>query len=258
VSAGSPSQHACPECRIAAGPAPPDLAVLRRGPFVVHRKPEAAPVPGWLIVAPIRHVEQIDALAPAELTGLGPLLAETAAALRAETPCEKVYVSVFAEALPHLHFHVIARPPGLPAEERGPRLLLAEGRVDAGVAESLARRAQARLAAPPAASSRPLRALLLSALVCPGAGQLHNRDYVKGTLLVGASVLSAGAFVWKTVADALRLLPDDPSDFGLLQVFALAEEVRRRNADSFLLLTVVLVLLWGYSVYDAWRRMPQR
>ena len=97
----------CPECAIVQGAAPGGAPVLRRGPFVIHARPEPSPVPGWLVVAPVRHVEQVDALVPDEQRALGPLLAEVAAALRAETPCEKVYLSAFAEVLPHLHLHVI-------------------------------------------------------------------------------------------------------------------------------------------------------
>src|SRR5262249_38268764 len=109
----------CLECAVVRGGGTPQGGpLLRRGPFVAHVRPDAAPVPGWLFVAPARHVEQIDALDVAEQAGLGPLLSEVAAALRAETGGARVYVSVFAELMPHLHVHVVARPPDLPESER--------------------------------------------------------------------------------------------------------------------------------------------
>lgn len=246
----------CPECGIASGTAS-GLTVLRRGPFVVHARPEGGPVPGWMIVAPVRHVEQIDALRPEELLGLAPLLAEVAAALRAETPCDKVYVSVFAEVLPHLHVHVIGRPPGMPAEERGPRLFETRTRADEREARALAERVLARLRAPaPAVSSpgpRPLRAALLSGLVCPGAGQLQNRDWAKGLVLIGLTLAAFGWLGWRTTMDVLRLLPPDPALFDPLLAFRLAHEVQQRNAGSFTLLTLLLGALWLYAVVDAWR-----
>src|SRR5262249_8756761 len=70
---------------------------------------------------------------------------EVAAALRAETPCEKVYVSVFAEVVPHLHVHVIARPPGLAPEARGAGVFLAEPTAHPAEVDALARRVIFRL-----------------------------------------------------------------------------------------------------------------
>jgi diadenosine tetraphosphate (Ap4A) HIT family hydrolase len=233
--------------------------MLRRGPFVVHAIPEGGSVPGWLVVAPARHVEQIDALRAEELASLGPLLAQVAAALRAETTCEKVYVSIFAEVLPHLHVHVIARPPGLPAAERGPRLFLAEGRAEG--AEALTRRVLARLAAPPQAGaparSRPLRAALLSGLVWPGAGQIHNRDYRKGVLLIGATLIMALWLLARLLTEIRRGLPEDMTTFDPLSVFALVEEIHRRSAGFFLGFTLVLTALWIYGIVDAYRSRPR-
>jgi diadenosine tetraphosphate (Ap4A) HIT family hydrolase len=227
--------------------------VVRRGPFLVHAIPEGGPVPGWLVVAPARHVEQIDALRSGELAGLGPLLAEVASALRAETACEKIYVSIFAERLPHLHVHVIARPPGMPAEDRGPRLFLLEGRPEGS--EAVARRVLARLASPPPAvraTPRPLRAALLSGLVCPGAGQIQNRDYGKGVLLIGATLITALWLLLRLTAEVLRSVPPDMTTFDPLQALSLAEEIQRQNAGVLLPLTLLLLGLWLYGVVDAY------
>jgi diadenosine tetraphosphate (Ap4A) HIT family hydrolase len=214
-------------------------------------------VPGWFVVAPARHVEKIEELGSAELTALGPLLAEVAAALRRETPCEKVYVSVFAEVLPHLHVHVIARPPGLPAEERGSLLFVAQERAAGAEVEALALRVLARLAAPGVggrARSTPLRAALLSGLLCPGAGQIKNGDHLKGILLIGGTLITAGVLFVRLLTEVLRSVPEDPTAFDPLQVFALAEEIQRRNAGSFLLITLILVALWVFAVVDAYVR----
>ena len=105
----------CAECAVAAGAPALGVAPLRIGAFVVHPKPEAPPVPGWMVVAPARHVEQIDDLSDEEQRELGPLLARVAAALRANTSTARIYVSIYAEVLPHLHVHLIARPPDRPA-----------------------------------------------------------------------------------------------------------------------------------------------
>lgn len=242
----------CALCRIAAGGAREDLGILRKGSFVIHRRPEGAPVPGWLVVAPARHVEQIDALRGEELSALGPLLAEAAAALRAETPCEKVYISVFAEVVPHLHFHVIARPPGLPEGQRGPRLFLAEGQAEG--AEALARRVLARLA--PAAS--PHRALLLSALVCPGAGQLHNREYGKALVLLGLTLVATVLFLWRAAVHIVQAMGAAGPVLDLGDALGLAGEMWGRIAPAFVAFTATVAVLWAVSVYDAHRASRQR
>jgi diadenosine tetraphosphate (Ap4A) HIT family hydrolase len=81
-------------------------------------------VPGWLVLLPMRHVTALDELTADEAADLGPLLRALTAALRKVTGCQKTYVALFAEAdgFAHVHFHVIPRDPGLPAEFRGPRV----------------------------------------------------------------------------------------------------------------------------------------
>jgi len=251
----------CPECAIVReGKAPGGAPVLRRGPFVVHARPEPSPVPGWFVVAAARHVEQVDALGPEEQRALGPLLAEVACALRAETPCEKVYVSVFAEVLPHLHVHVIARPADLPAEERGPRLFASERRAAEEERAGLARRVHARLARPSApapeagrAGLRRWRAVVLSAIVCPGAGQLAQRRWGPGLGLLLGSLGLIVVLLVKVAREAAARMPTDPSTLDPLFPFEMAAEIQRANAGFFAAITAGLVLLWVLGILDAWR-----
>lgn len=232
------------------------LPALRQGAFVVHPKLEAPPVPGWLVVAPVRHVEQWDALDATELRELGPFVGRVAEALRALTPTARVYVSVFAEILPHFHVHVVARPPELPADERGPRLFLAEGRAGDPEPLALARGVYARLAGSGEAPKRlasPWTPALLSGLLWPGAGQLKNRRWVKGLAFSLASALVLARLGWRVAAEAVDALLAAPAPLDFLQTWALAEEVRRRNAAELGGLTLVLLTLWAASVFDAWR-----
>jgi diadenosine tetraphosphate (Ap4A) HIT family hydrolase len=120
---------ACLECDFLASGAP-EPPLLRTAHFAVHGKIEIPVVPGWIIVAPLRHVEQVDALEPAAQAELLPLIARVSLALRAATPTDRVYVCTWNEMLPHLHVHVIARPPGLPPERRGARLFLEDAPTD--------------------------------------------------------------------------------------------------------------------------------
>jgi diadenosine tetraphosphate (Ap4A) HIT family hydrolase len=250
----------CLECAVVRnGVTPQGGPVLRRGPFVVHMRPDPAPVPGWLLVAPARHVEQIDALDATEQRLLGPLLSEAAAALRAETGAAKVYVSVFAELMPHLHVHVVARPPDLPESERGPRIFASERRADPAEALAVARRVHARLRgpAPPrtsakAASESRWRPLLLSALVLPGLGQLATGRWVKGALLAGTSLVAVVFLLARVSSEALRRMPTDPLDFDLGTILGMAEAIRADNAAFFSGVTFLIVALWLIAILDAW------
>lgn len=81
-------------------------------------------LPGWMVVLPRRHMIALDELTPGEAAGLGPLLRDLTAALRAVMRCDKTYVALFAEAegFEHLHVHVIPRQADLSPEFRGPRI----------------------------------------------------------------------------------------------------------------------------------------
>jgi diadenosine tetraphosphate (Ap4A) HIT family hydrolase len=248
----------CPECRVAAqGALVHGLPPLRIGAFAVHPLLEAPPVPGWFVVAPTRHVEQWDALDPGELRELGPLVARVSSALRAETPTAKVYVSVFAEVLPHLHVHVVARPPDHPAEERGARLFLSERRTPDTEVQALARRVYARLAgkeaAPGGMAGSPWGPALLSGLVFPGMGQLKNRRYAKAALFAAASVAVLARFAIRVWVEALDVLLNAPGQLDLGSTVALAEAIRDKNAAEFGALTLLLLVVWAASVFDAWR-----
>lgn len=81
-------------------------------------------LPGWLVLVARRHVAAIEELTGDEAAELGALLRQTSAALREVTGCVKTYVCQFAEQAehPHVHFHVIPRMAGQPAERRGPQV----------------------------------------------------------------------------------------------------------------------------------------
>jgi diadenosine tetraphosphate (Ap4A) HIT family hydrolase len=90
-------------------------------------------LPGWLVVAPRRHLLDLAELHPDAAAELGPLLTDLTRALQRTTGCMKTYVILLAEAegFAHLHFHVVPRMPDQPADERGPRIFARLGRPEA-------------------------------------------------------------------------------------------------------------------------------
>jgi diadenosine tetraphosphate (Ap4A) HIT family hydrolase len=126
----------CAECEYQRGEGPYAHYPRRDiGDFVVHAKIDRAAVPGWLVIAPRRHIEALIDLTDAEAAALGPLVKRCAEALARVTPTAKTYTASFNEALPHVHVHVIARPPSF--EPPGPRIFTADSAVDPLVLETI-------------------------------------------------------------------------------------------------------------------------
>lgn len=85
--------------------------------------------PGWLVLVVRRHARALHDLDSAEAEALGRWLTAVPRALHAATGCELEYVMQFAEGegFHHVHFHLVARPPGLREDWRGPRIWQACG-----------------------------------------------------------------------------------------------------------------------------------
>jgi diadenosine tetraphosphate (Ap4A) HIT family hydrolase len=79
-------------------------------------------LPGWLVLLPRRHVTSIAELTDAEAATLRLWQVRLSRALRAVTGCAKTYVMQLAEkeGFAHVHFHIVPRMPGQPADRRGP------------------------------------------------------------------------------------------------------------------------------------------
>lgn len=244
-----PPSPACPECRhLASG-----TDVVRRGPLAVHARLGTGAVPGWLVIAPLRHVEQLDQLDAGEQAALGPLLAEAAAALRGVSGAPKIYSALFAEQLAHLHVHVVARPADWPATELGARLLLAESAVDASAAQRVCAAALARLQPPP---RRSHRALLLSALVCPGLGQLANRQWLKGSLTLALALLGTVALAGHVTRLLLAELSGPLAEADPLALVEAWGHAWPAASPSLAWGGAALALLWAWSAWDAHRHAP--
>jgi diadenosine tetraphosphate (Ap4A) HIT family hydrolase len=73
---------------------------------------EGAPVPGFGHLEPIRHIPFLTDLDGDEAATVGPVLARVTAALKQVTGAELVYVHVFGDRVPHLHFNLAPHRPG--------------------------------------------------------------------------------------------------------------------------------------------------
>lgn len=111
-----------PECAICLTPVNGSSVIDVGGGWSVSIPGGRAPLLGWVTLHPVAHRESPDELTPSEADRLGALIRTGSAVLRAHTGAPRVYVANWAEATPHVHFHLIPRPPGLGAELRGARI----------------------------------------------------------------------------------------------------------------------------------------
>jgi Zn-dependent protease with chaperone function len=100
---------------------------------------------------------------------------------------------------------------------------------------------------------KSVTAVALSALVCPGTGQLYNRHYLKGFLLI-LSFLGVGLYL---IYRLMVLGVDLASSLVVEDVLSLIE---KSQADSarFLLTGLALAGIWLVGVVDAYRNARKR
>ena len=99
---------------------PPGGVIWDDGLWRLEHQLMPAVLPGWLILKTVRHVESLAELSDAEARALGPLLSRATKALEFATGADRVYAALFAEAIRHVHFHLIPRPDSIPEAQRGP------------------------------------------------------------------------------------------------------------------------------------------
>jgi diadenosine tetraphosphate (Ap4A) HIT family hydrolase len=81
-------------------------------------------LPGWLVVAPRRHVESLVELTSTEARDFGELLRAVSAAVADVVGCRRTYVVLFAEQprYHHLHVHVVPRMDWFTEGDLGPEV----------------------------------------------------------------------------------------------------------------------------------------
>jgi len=106
----------------------------------------------------------------------------------------------------------------------------------------------------------PLWPALLSGLVAPGVGQIFNRDYFKGIFLLVSSISS---FLWfsKVLTERLSTVLTGPPEQWAANQAALREgliKLINENGEMFLTFQILILLIWGFSVVDAYLTARKR
>lgn len=119
------SPENCLGCQVARGIAIPESDFVYADEFwTVNHMLAPAPLLGWLILQPRRHIEALHEMSSDEQLRMAQLMTYLDSMLRSLITPSKVYVCLFAEAAhcPHIHFHIIPRAPEI--EARGPEIFL--------------------------------------------------------------------------------------------------------------------------------------
>ena len=92
---------------------------------------------------------------------------------------------------------------------------------------------------------------LLSAFVWPGAGQLYNREFKKGWVLIGVSALVMVSFSLNLSVRLKDALPMDSSRVDMAAVRAALQQMMATPSPYFRYFNLLMSVLWAYSVVDA-------
>jgi hypothetical protein len=101
------------------------------------------------------------------------------------------------------------------------------------------------------------KAVLLSALVFPGAGHLFLKKYTTGATLVGAAIISLYYLITKAVENALQIVEEIQSGDIQLNAVAISELISRQSTGTDTLLldiaTVAIIICWLVGIIDSYR-----
>jgi diadenosine tetraphosphate (Ap4A) HIT family hydrolase len=106
----------CVSCNtLAARPPSPGGIVYQddHWAFFLRSRPLLVSGQGFIVLK--RHCERLSELTPAELQTLGPMMQRAETALDRVLRPAKVHFGLYAEAVQHIHLHVLPRMPSMPA-----------------------------------------------------------------------------------------------------------------------------------------------
>lgn len=93
---------------------------------------------------------------------------------------------------------------------------------------------------------------LLSALIFPGAGQLNNRQYVKGGVMIAAVLLALIVFIVRICQEVLRILTlTGQKQITTDLITQLTLQIQQENADIIQKLIIFFLFIWIYAIVDA-------
>ena len=105
--------------------------------------------------------------------------------------------------------------------------------------------------------NKPMKAVLLSALVFPGAGHVALKKYIPGAVLAGAAFAGLYILVTRMLERALQIAQKLQSGEARLDtstiVKLVSEQGPRSEAQLLNIATAVLLVVWLIGIVDSYR-----
>ena len=104
--------------------------------------------------------------------------------------------------------------------------------------------------------TRAIKAVLLSALVFPGVGQIYLKRYRRGLIMIAVALLASVVMLVKAVAAALETMSAMPQTGRPIDPQVIADLAAASTGDVLAgsrALLVLLAVCWVISVGDAYR-----
>lgn len=99
----------CLTCDIITGKVVPVGGIIYQDDYVVLHHCIDINIAGYLIISPVRHVEEYSELNETEIFKIGIIMKAVAAILREADCVEKIYLANFGEETQHFHMHIFPR-----------------------------------------------------------------------------------------------------------------------------------------------------
>lgn len=115
-------------CRLCAAAHGAGTRLVDLHGWVAAGYPEQQDVPGAVICMLRRHVERLSELHDDEAAGMGIVAQRVSAAIDVVVGPEKIYMLMFLEQTPHLHFVLLPRPAGVSLADRSAQFVLDRAR----------------------------------------------------------------------------------------------------------------------------------
>ena len=96
------------------------------------------------------------------------------------------------------------------------------------------------------------RAVLLSAVVGPGAGQFANRERRKGAAFLLGTLAAFAVLLFRLARAVFESIPPDLDPMDIGRTWALSWEIQRRYADQLTVPLILILVLWAASTVDAY------
>lgn len=100
--------------------------------------------------------------------------------------------------------------------------------------------------------------VLLSALVWPGAGQIYNRDFKKGVVLVLLTFLAGVSLFMVAGMQIAQHLPPDVSSIDAARAQTIADDIVKKNAGFFASFNILVLATWVFGIIDAFLGAKER